>query len=77
LSTTGPPGAAPVDPAPPRFSEELIERTLKVWQPRYAQPLTRADAITILGSVVRLFEVIARKGATHEAVRRAGPRQQP
>jgi hypothetical protein len=45
--------------APPAWiTEELIAETLDVWQPYYANRLTRADAIEILRSVGRLVDVL-------------------
>ncbi len=44
------------DGAPAWITPELIESTLRVWQPHYAIRLSPADAVTILRSVGRLFE---------------------
>jgi hypothetical protein len=39
---------------------ELIEQTIRVWQPRYGEPLTPDDALAIILNVGRLFEVLSR-----------------
>ena len=66
--------SSPVAPPPPsdRFTvpagapnwitPELIEHTLRVWQPYYATPLTTDDALAIIQSVGRLIEVVTAKG---------------
>ena len=46
--------------APAWVTEELIEETLRVWQPRYKHTLTREDAVGIILSVSRLFGALAR-----------------
>lgn len=52
------PDLGPGDAVPAWMTPELIQRTLDVWQPRYATRLTRADAIAILHRVGRLMEVL-------------------
>jgi len=46
--------------APPWVSAELIELTLKTWQPYYRETLTPEDAAYIIMSVGRLFDVLSR-----------------
>lgn len=46
--------------APDWVTAELIEHTIRVWQPRYPEPLTRDDALAIILNVGRLFEVLSR-----------------
>ena len=43
---------------PAWISSELIEDTIRVWQPYYEQPLTVDDAIQILLCVDRLVDVL-------------------
>ena len=46
--------------APAWITPELVAQTLKVWQPRYKDQLSAEDAVTILLSASRLFDVLAR-----------------
>lgn len=57
------------------ISDELIQKTLRVWQPYYAQPLTREDAIEMITNVGRLFSVLTR-GRSHEAICSTGTGEQ-
>jgi hypothetical protein len=58
-----PPSRFAVPPgAPTWITPELIEHTLRVWQPYYANPLTTEDALAIIQNVGRLFEVVSVKG---------------
>jgi hypothetical protein len=50
---TVPPGA------PPWISGELIEETLRVWQPYYAELLTVDDAVAIIQAVKQLLREIS------------------
>lgn len=43
---------------PSWITPELIEDTIRVWQPYYAEPLTQQDAIAILQNVGKLFDVL-------------------
>ena len=52
---TVPPGA------PAWISAELIEETLRVWQPYYTGPLTTEDAIDIMQAAGQLVEVLSCK----------------
>lgn len=44
--------------APPWASQELIESTLRVWQPYYSVALTLDDAKQILFSVGRMIDLL-------------------
>lgn len=67
------PEAVRVPEGAPRWvTPELIEQTLRVWQPYYESPLIPEDALEMIMSVGRLVDVLAR-GDGHEAVRRPGP----
>jgi hypothetical protein len=57
------------------ISETLIEATLRIWQPFYAQPLTREDAIEMITTVGRLFSVLSR-GDGHEKLCGSGTGEQ-
>jgi hypothetical protein len=46
--------------APAWVTAELIQETIRVWQPYYADPLTADDALAIILGVGRLFEVLSR-----------------
>jgi hypothetical protein len=62
--------------APAWVTPELIEHTLRVWQPFYQDQLIPEDALAIIMSVGRLVDVLS--GVTHhETVRRTRPSQQP
>lgn len=52
-STTVPPGA------PAWVSCELIEETIRVWQPYYAESLTVDDAVAIIQAVQQLLREIS------------------
>ena len=40
------------------FSKELLEKTIKVWQPRYEYPLTLEDAREIAETMTGLFRLL-------------------
>lgn len=44
---------------PSWITHELVELTLKVWQPYYAEPLFVDDALTILRNAGTLMDVLA------------------
>lgn len=46
--------------APSWVSADLIEQTLRTWQPYYQTALTPEDAVYIIMSVGRLFDVLSR-----------------
>jgi len=48
--------------APPWITEQLIEKTLEVWQPYYSYRLTSEDALVIIKNVGRLFDSMSRGG---------------
>ena len=56
LTTTVPPGA------PAWVTAELIEHTIRVWQPYYEGQLTPDEALAIIINVGRLFRVLAGEG---------------
>lgn len=72
--------APPVVPvpagAPAWVTPELLDQTIRVWQPYYEHTLTAADALEMMLNVGHLFDVLSR-GNDHEAVRRIGPRVEP
>lgn len=49
--------------APSWVDAQLIEQTIRVWQPYYAEPLTPEDALAIIQSVGRLIEDFQREPA--------------
>ena len=72
--------APPVVPvpagAPAWVTPELLNQTLRVWQPYYQHTLTAADALEMMLNVGQLFDVLSR-GDDREAVCRIGPRFEP
>lgn len=73
VDSTTPP-VVPSD-APAWVTPEMIEKTLKVWQPYYEQELIPEDALAIIMGVGRIFEFLA-EGHSDETIRRPGSRQQ-
>lgn len=65
--------ALPVVPsgAPSWVTPELIEKTVKVWQPYYEEELIAEDALAIILGAGRVFEYFA-QGLRNETVRRSG-----
>lgn len=59
--------------SPDWITRELVEETLRIWQPFYKEPLIPNDALEILSGVGRLLEVLS-SGDSHETVRRSGSR---
>ena len=57
------PGESIVVPAgaPSWITSELIQQTLRVFQPRYKTPLTLEDAVAMLLNVGRLFGELSRR----------------
>ncbi len=55
--------------APSWVTSELIEKTICVWQPYYADRLTAEDALAMILNVAGLCEVLA-EGSNHETIRR-------
>lgn len=51
--------------SPAWISEELVMKTLSVWQPFYSHPLTEDDARQIIMSVGRLIDVVRDSGGNH------------
>lgn len=60
--------------APDWITAELVEETLRVWQPFYEEQLIPADALEIITGVGRLLEVFS-VGDSHETVRRSSSRK--
>ncbi len=54
-ATALPPGT------PSWVTMELIQETIRVWQPLYKTPLSLDDAVTILGNVGRVFSVLSKR----------------
>jgi hypothetical protein len=50
--------AAPIA-APPWVTPELIDQTIRVWQPYYAHPLTANDAIAMILNVGTLWRALS------------------
>jgi len=46
---------------PDWVSEDLIQKTVEIWQPYYSNGLTRDDAIAIIKNVGGLFECLRRE----------------
>jgi hypothetical protein len=46
-------------PAPPRITPELIEHTLRVWQPHSRRELSREDAVEIISNATGFFKVLS------------------
>ncbi len=62
--------------APPWVTPELIEHTLRVWQPFYRDQLIPDDALEIIMGMGRMVDVLS-SGEGHETIRRTGESQQP
>ncbi len=45
--------------APDWITAELIEQTIRVWQPYYATILTPEEAVTMIQSVGRLYQALS------------------
>lgn len=41
-----------------KYSKEFLEKTIKIWQPYYAEPLTLEDAKEITENMVELFKFL-------------------
>lgn len=61
--------------APRWVTVELLEQTLRTWQPYYRRRLTVEDALEMILNVGQLHSFWI-GGHSREAVRRLGPRQQ-
>lgn len=70
------PGLAPRVSLPPGtpawITPELVALTLRVWQPRYAVPLTVNDAIDMLGAVSRLLGALRPAASRSESLADSG-----
>ncbi len=61
---------------PPWVTPELIEHTLRVWQPFYQDQLIAEDALAIIMSAGRMVDLLSNEEG-HETIRRPGESQQP
>lgn len=61
--------------APSWVTEELIELTLKTWQPFYSRQLIETDALEMIMGVDQLFGVMSRD-KSNEKIRGTGESQQ-
>ena len=61
--------------APSWLTEELVLKTLEVWQPFYDRELIVEDAVAMIMGVGQIYDVFA-EGPRHEAVRCPSSRQQ-
>ncbi len=59
---------------PSWVTKELIELTLKTWQPFYSHQLIEADALEMIMGVDQLFGVVSRD-KNNEKIRRTGQSQ--
>jgi hypothetical protein len=71
-----PPAVCVPSGAPTWVTLELIEQTLRVWQPFYQDQLISEDALEIIMSVGLLIEALS-VGGYRETVHRPGSGQQP
>ncbi len=62
--------------SPSWVTEELIELTLKTWQPFYANQLIEADALEMIMGVDQLFGIVSRD-KSREKIRSTRKSQQP
>jgi hypothetical protein len=56
-------------------TEALIELTIRVWQPYYAEPLTIDDALGIMQAAGRLLQVLGSEDQRCEAICRVSSGQ--
>ena len=68
--------------APRWLSADLLEQTVRAWQPLTDEQLTPADAVSILVNVAELFDAVGlfaprEQEREDEAVHRPGESQQP
>ena len=52
------PGIVPAG-TPDWITPELIEQTIRVWQPYYAELVTPEEAVTMILNVGRLYDVLS------------------
>ena len=63
-------GASPPRRLPIPVLEELLDRTIAVWAPRYGRALSRDEAGQILGNLTAFFELLMDwEAAAHDADR--------
>jgi len=59
MASSAPPTTVAVPAGAPSWvTPALIAQTSEVWQPYYPDPLTTEDALSIIQSVCRLFDVL-------------------
>jgi hypothetical protein len=58
------------------WSDKLIQETMRVWQPHYAEPLTRQDAEEILSNAIGYIRLLE-KWDIEEKTANAGLTEQP
>ena len=65
VSTTGDDARSCIVPAgtPDWITAELIEQTIRVWQPFYAEVVTPEEAVTMILNVGRLFDVLSSRSS--------------
>ncbi len=61
--------------SPSWVTEELVEQTLKTWQPYYSHQLIESDALEMIMGVDQLFGVVSRD-KSNEKIRSTGKSQQ-
>lgn len=69
-----PPAAVVPAGAPHWVTLELIEQTIRTWQPFYADQLIPEDALEIIMGADRMFDLLS-KGHHNETIRRTGESQ--
>ena len=62
--------------APGWITEELIEHTLRIWQPFYDYQLIPEDALEMITNIGQMFEALS-TGDHHETVSGARSGEQP
>lgn len=68
--------AADVPPGTPAWiTADLIQHTIRIWQPFYEHRLISEQAVEIIMSAGRMVDLLS-SGDDHEAVRRTGESQQ-
>ncbi len=55
-----PPSIVPAG-APDWITPELVEATIRVWQPYYKEVLTPEEAVTMITNVGRLYDALSRE----------------
>jgi hypothetical protein len=66
LASGARPGIVPAG-APDWITPELIEHTIRVWQPFYRTALTPEEAVTMILNVDRLYAVLSSASSTNDS----------